>query len=93
MCILIDFSVPICVHMLFVCSKAFLIPQDRRKRPHLAAITAIQLAECALLFSEGLMGKNLLYFKSSVTQNLGKIHVALSHERFGEDLMKVQSSL
>lgn len=90
---LIDFSVPVWAHMPFVCSEASLVPQDRRRRPHGAAVTAIQPAERALLFREGLMGKNLLHFKSSVTQSLGKIHVALSHGRFGEDSMKVQSSL
>ena len=88
-----DFNVPVWAHMLFVCSEASPVPWDRRRRPHGAAVTAIQPAECALLFREGLMGKNLLHFKSSVTQSLGKIRVALSHGRFGEDLMKVQSSL
>ena len=63
-----DFNVPVWAHMLFVCSEASPVPWDRRRRPHGAAVTAIQPAECALLFREGLMGKNLLHFKSSVTQ-------------------------
>lgn len=45
---LIDFSVPIWLHMVLFCCKVFLIPQDPVKRLHLEAITAIRLADIML---------------------------------------------
>lgn len=66
--------------MTFVCSEAFLILYDPKKRLHLAAITAIRLADSIPeLLSEGLVGKKkLLHFKGSVAQSLGRTHRAPS---------------
>jgi hypothetical protein len=57
---LINFSMHIWLFMFFFPCDAVLITQDHIKKPHLEAITAIQLADITLSFSvERIMGKKI----------------------------------